>query len=71
VPVAALIATLAYWGATLPSEPYNIVLMSLQHEVPLRAGSGTLTGTARVRVTSRKPDPVRTRAVEREVDEPL
>jgi inorganic phosphate transporter, PiT family len=97
MPVAALVAALAYWGATLPPEPYNIVLMSLalvtlvgllvvavrrapsaedieeetEHEVPLRAGSGTLTGTARVRVTSRKPDPERTRAVAQEVDEPL
>ncbi|WP_250009332.1 inorganic phosphate transporter [Actinoplanes sp. M2I2] len=96
MPVAALIAALAYWGATLPHEPYNIILMSLilavlagllivavrrapsaedieeeaEHEVPLRAGSGTLTGTARVRVTSRKPDPERTRAVAQEVDEP-
>jgi inorganic phosphate transporter, PiT family len=99
MPVAAGLAALAYWGASLPSEPYNIVLMTLilatlaallvialrrapsaedieaetdrDHEVPLRAGSGSLTGTARVPLTSPRPDPDRVRAVAKEVDQPL
>jgi PiT family inorganic phosphate transporter len=99
MPVAALIAALAYWGATVPPEPYNIILMGLvlvvlvgllvvalrrapsaeeieeetsrDHEVPLRAGSGTLTGTARVPLTSPGTDPDRARAVAREIDQPL
>jgi inorganic phosphate transporter, PiT family len=41
------------------------------HEVPLRAGSGSLTGTARVPLTSPRPDPDRVRAVAKEVDQPL
>lgn len=99
MPVAGIVAALAYWGATLPPEPYNIILMALilvalagllivavrrapsaaeieeetdqEHEVPLRAGSGSLTGTARVPVTSRRPDPERTREVAQEIDQPL
>ena len=99
MPVAAVLAALAYWGAALPPEPYNIVLMTLvlvtlaalllialrrapsaedieqeterDHEVPLRAGSGSLTGTARVPLTSPQPDPDRVRAVAKEVDQPL
>jgi PiT family inorganic phosphate transporter len=99
MPVAAVIAALAYWGATVPPEPYNIVLMSLvlvvlvvllvvalrrapsaedieeetsrDHEVPLRAGSGTLAGTARVPLTSPRPDPDRARAVAKDLDRPL
>jgi PiT family inorganic phosphate transporter len=39
-----------------------------EHEVPLRAGSGTLTGTARVPLTSKRPDPERAREVAREID---
>jgi PiT family inorganic phosphate transporter len=31
--IAALIATRAYWGATLPSEPCNNVLMSLSRRL--------------------------------------
>jgi PiT family inorganic phosphate transporter len=99
MPVAGIVAALAYWGATLPPEPYNIVLMTLilvtlagllivavrrapsaaeieeetdqEHEVPLRAGSGSLTGTARVPVTSKRPDPERAREVAQEIDQPL
>jgi inorganic phosphate transporter, PiT family len=99
MPVAALIAALAYWGSTLPPEPYNIVLMALvlvvlgtlltiairrapsaedvehevddEHEVPLRAGSGSLSGTARVPLTSPRPDPDRAAAVAEEIDQPL
>jgi PiT family inorganic phosphate transporter len=41
------------------------------HEVPLRAGSGSLTGTAHVPLTSPQPDPDRVRAVAKEVDQPL
>jgi PiT family inorganic phosphate transporter len=99
MPVAAALAALAYWGATLPPDPYNIILMALvlavlggllvialrrapsaedieqetdrDHEVPLRAGSGSLTGTARVPLTSPQPDPDRVRAVAKEIDQPL
>jgi hypothetical protein len=41
------------------------------HEVPLRAGSGTLAGTARQPLTSPRPDPDRARAVAKELDQPL
>jgi len=44
---------------------------SRDHEVPLRAGSGSLAGTARVPLTSPQPDPDRVRAVAKEVDQPL
>jgi PiT family inorganic phosphate transporter len=99
MPVAAAIAALAYWGSTLPPEPYNIILMALviavlaallvialrrapsaediereaarDHEVPLRAGSGSLHGSARVPLTSPRPDPDRARAVAKEIDQPL
>jgi PiT family inorganic phosphate transporter len=99
MPATALIAAVAYWGCTLPPEPYNVVLMSIvlatlagflivavrrapgaedvedeverEHEVPFRAGSGTLTGTARVPLTSPEPDPERTRAVARDIHGPL
>jgi PiT family inorganic phosphate transporter len=99
MPVAAALAALAYWGSTLPPQPYNIILMALvlgvlagllvvalrrapsaedieletarDHEVPLRSGSGSLTGTARVPLTSPQPDPDRVRAVAKEVDQPL
>jgi PiT family inorganic phosphate transporter len=99
MPVAALAAALAYWGATGPAEPYNIALMTLiiivlsgllvaavrrapsaeeveeqtdqEHEVPLRAGSGSLAGTARVPVTSKRPDSERVREVAKEIDQPL
>lgn len=42
-----------------------------EHEVPLRAGSGSLTGTARVPLTSSQPDPERAREIAKEVQEPL
>jgi PiT family inorganic phosphate transporter len=99
MPVAAALAALAYWGSTLPPEPYNIIMMALvmmvlvglliialrrapsaddiereadrDHEVPLRAGSGSLTGTARVPLTSPQPDPDRARAVAKEINQPL
>jgi PiT family inorganic phosphate transporter len=99
MPVAGVIAALAFWGSTVPPEPYNIILMAAvlivlaillivalrrapsaedieqetdrDHEVPLRAGSGSLAGTARVPLTSPKPDPDRTRAVAKEIDQPL
>jgi hypothetical protein len=41
------------------------------HEVPLRAGSGTLTGTARAPLTSPEPDRDRALAVAKEIDQPL
>jgi PiT family inorganic phosphate transporter len=41
------------------------------HEVPLRAGSGSLTGSARVPLTSPRTDPDRARAVAKEIDQPL
>jgi PiT family inorganic phosphate transporter len=99
MPVAALTAALAYWGATVPPEPYNVILMVLiivilagllvvavrraptaeqaeeqsdqDHEVPLRTGTGSLAGTARVPVTSKRPDSERVREVAREIDQPL
>jgi inorganic phosphate transporter, PiT family len=99
MPVAAAVAALAYWGSTLPPEPYNIILMALamvtlasllavalrrapsaddvereadrDHEVPLRAGSGSLSGTVRVPLTSPEPDPDRALAVAKEIDQPL
>ncbi|WP_250008253.1 inorganic phosphate transporter [Actinoplanes sp. M2I2] len=99
MPVAAALAALVYWGATLPPEPYNVVLMGLvllvlgtllvvalrrapsadeiedeitgDHEAPLRAGTGSLTGTARVPLTSPEPDPDRARAVAKEIEQPL
>jgi PiT family inorganic phosphate transporter len=99
MPVAVALAAMAYWGCTLPPEPYNIILMTMvmitlavllavavrrapsaedieqetdqDHEVPMRAGSGTLAGTARTPLTSPRPDPDRALAVAKEIDQPL
>jgi hypothetical protein len=42
-----------------------------EHEVPLRAGSGSLAGAARAPLTSKRPDPQRAQAVAAEINEPL
>jgi PiT family inorganic phosphate transporter len=99
MPVAALVAALAYWGTTAPPEPLNAILMTVvlaalvglllialrrapsaadmerevagEHEVPLRAGTGSLGGSARNDATDPAPDPEREAEVARDIGQSL